>query len=61
MREVNRAREEDDPNRPLYEINAFARDWFREQLTDGNQGAGARKYLEGRGIDAAVAERFGVG
>jgi DNA primase len=61
VREVNKGREEDDPNRPLYEINAFARDWFRERLTDGTQGAAARKYLEGRGIDAAVAERFGVG
>ena len=61
VREVTRARDEDDPNRPLYEINAFAREWFRERLTDAADGAEAREYLDGRGIDAAVAERFGVG
>ena len=59
--EVTRAREEDDPNRPLYEINAFARDWFRGRLEDPKEGAAARSYLEGRGIGAEVAERFGLG
>ncbi len=61
VREVKRSREEDDPNRPLYEINAFAREWFRGCLTDEDTGAVARAYLEGRGIGAEVAERFGLG
>jgi DNA primase len=61
VREVKRSREEEDPNRPLYEINGFARDWFRRQLEDMSVGAVAREYLEGRGIGADVAERYGLG
>ena len=61
VREVRRAREEEDPNRPFYEMNAFARAWFIEQLTEGRTGREARDYLEGRGIGAEVAERFGLG
>ena len=61
VREVKRRQEEEDPNRPLYEINGFARDWFRRQLEDESVGAVAREYLEGRGIDAEVAERYGLG
>ena len=61
VREVTRSQEEEDPNRPLYEINGFARDWFRRQLEDPAVGAVAREYLEGRGIGAEVAERYGLG
>jgi len=61
VREIKRSPEADDPNRPLYAINAFAQDWFRECLTDPDGGAAARTYLEGRGISPEVAERFGVG
>jgi DNA primase len=61
VREVKRSAEADDPNRPLYAINAFAQDWFRECLTDPDGGAAARTYIEGRGISPEVAERFGVG
>ena len=61
VREVKRAREEDDPNRPLHELNAFAQSWFREQLTDETIGAPARAYLERRGIGLDVAERYGLG
>lgn len=61
VHETKRAREEDDPNRPLYEINGFAKEWFRGQLVDPAVGAVARAYLEGRGISAEVAERFGLG
>lgn len=61
VREAKRTREEDDPNRPRYEINAFARDWFSGQLTDPKIGEAARSYLEGRGIAPDVAERFGLG
>ncbi len=61
IREVKRGREEEDPHRPLYEINAFAREWFREQLVDPKVGAVARAYLEGRGVGPETAERFGLG
>jgi len=54
-------RREEDPNQPLYEINLFARDWFRKQLTGTEGGATARAYLEKRGIGAAAIERFGLG
>lgn len=50
----------EDPNAPLYEANAFAADWFRRQLLE-DSGRRAREYLEGRGIDADAAERFGLG
>lgn len=49
-----------DPNSPLHEANAFAAEWFRKQLL-GEDGGRARTYLEGRGIDADAAERFGLG
>ncbi len=61
VREVKRDNPEEDPHRPLYELNAFARDWFGQQLVDENEGRVAREYLEGRGIDADTAERFGLG
>jgi DNA primase len=61
IREVKRGHDpEEDPKRPLYELMAFARTWFREQLL-GDGGAGARAYLEGRGIDAETSERFDLG
>lgn len=61
VRETSRQREEDDPNRPLYELNAFAKDWFRKCLLDPEVGTGAQDYLVGRGIEAEIAERFGLG
>jgi DNA primase len=61
IREVRRTTEEEDPNRPFYELTAFAQSWFREQLLDETEGAKARAYLQGRGISMEVAERFGVG
>lgn len=61
VREVSRQRDEEDPHRPLYELNAFARDWFRERLVDPATGQQAQAYLLGRGIDAETAERFGLG
>jgi len=61
VREVKRGRDEEDPNRPLYEINGFARDWFRRQLEDPTVGEKARAYLDSRGISSEVAERFGLG
>lgn len=61
IREVTRMRDEEDPNRPLYELNAFAKDWFRKCLEDPEAGEVARRYLEGRGIGLETAERFGLG
>ncbi|HUF76869.1 MAG TPA: DNA primase [Longimicrobiales bacterium] len=61
IREVKRGREEEDPHQPLYEINGFAKEWFRTQLLDSKVGARARAYLEGRGVGAETAERFGLG
>jgi len=61
VRETSRQREEEDPNRPLYELNAFAQDWFRKCLLDPEVGASAQTYLTGRGIGAETAERFGLG
>jgi len=61
VREITRQRDEDDPNRELYELNAFARDWFRERLLDAATGRVAQAYLERRGIGAETAERFGLG
>ena len=61
VREVRGMQPEEDPNRTLYEITAFAQSWFREQLLDEQVGAPARRYLEGRGIGLDIAERFGVG
>lgn len=55
-----RAREE-DPNRPLHEVNAFAADWFRRQLWEEEVGREPRAYLERRGVGREAAERFGLG
>jgi DNA primase len=61
VREVRKEREEDDPNRPLFEINAFARDWFKGKLVDPAAGARAMAYLHARGIGPETCERFGLG
>ncbi|MDH5590547.1 MAG: DNA primase [Gemmatimonadota bacterium] len=61
IREVSREREEEDPHRALYELNTFAREFFRKNLTDPETGAVARKYLADRGVTEEVAERFGLG
>ncbi|MYH50735.1 MAG: DNA primase [Gammaproteobacteria bacterium] len=61
VREVKARPEYQDPNRPLYEANAFAREYYREQLADAETGRLARDYLEERGIDAETAEGFGIG
>ncbi|MBI4521224.1 MAG: toprim domain-containing protein, partial [Gemmatimonadetes bacterium] len=51
----------EDPYRVLYEVNAFARDYYTRQLWDDAAGESVRRYLEERGIARAVAERFGLG
>ena len=58
---LGRRRERDDPARPYYEACAYADSFFRERLWEREGGAGARAYLEGRGIGRETAERFGLG
>ena len=61
IREVGRSEHEEDPHRALYELNAFARDYYIAQLRDPGVGKLARDYLAARGVDAETAERFGLG
>lgn len=61
VQEVRGQRPEEDPNRPLYEANAFARDFFITELKHPERGAGARAYLERRGISEAIQKRFDLG
>jgi len=62
IRELRKGeRPEDDPDRPLYELNAFARSFFEERLADPETGRLARDYLESRGVDAETTERFHLG
>ena len=61
IREVRRGREEEDPFRSLYELNAFARDFFRGCLRDPETGRVALDYLTSRGVDPETADRFGLG
>ncbi len=51
----------EEPNRRYHETNAFAADWFRRQLWDGDEAGAARAYLDKRGIGREAAERFGLG
>lgn len=50
-----------DPNEPLYSAVSAAQDWFTRQLLDGDTGASARRYLEGRGIGSDAAGELGLG
>ena len=43
-----------------YEINEAARAYFQRHLAS-TQGAGAREYMEGRGLDRAAADAFQIG
>ncbi|MFV2005884.1 MAG: DNA primase [Longimicrobiales bacterium] len=61
IREVSRGREEEDPYRHLYEVNAFARSFFQDQLWDKTAGREARDYMDARGIGEETAERCGLG
>ncbi len=60
IRETTR-QEGDDPLRPLYEANAFAREFFAKTLHDEVKGRQARDYLQGRGIGQETVDRFGLG
>lgn len=50
-----------DPNAPNYEALTAAAEWFQQQLRDEVVGRDARAYLEGRGLDVAARDRFGLG
>lgn len=45
----------------LVEINELAADYYRNVLRNTGAGAPGREVIEKRGIDTAVAERFGLG
>ena len=45
----------------LYEVIAFASDFFQKNLWQEPMGERARQYLESRGISRETAERFGLG
>lgn len=55
-----RAAEKAERAAGLHDIMQSAADWFIEQL-GGIAGAGARAYLDGRGIAEATRRRFGLG
>lgn len=61
VREVRRGRGRDDPWRAYYEASAHANAFFQERLWEWKGGAGARVYLEGRGIDREAGESFELG
>ncbi len=53
-------RQEDDPNRRLYEAVSFAADFYERMLRE-DAGEAARRYLEKRGVDEAAIARFRLG
>ena len=54
------AKEQAERNATLTDVMAEVSKYYSEQL-NGLGGADARKYLKRRGIDAATAQRFGLG
>src|SRR4051794_4497338 len=55
-----RAQEQAERTASLTDVMAEVAKWYSEQL-NGLAGADARDYLKRRGIDAAIAQRFGLG
>jgi DNA primase len=55
-----RSKEQAERTATLTDVMAEVAKWYAEQL-NGLAGADARDYLKGRGIDTAVAQRFGLG
>jgi len=45
----------------IEQINQAAAKWFRDNLLDQQRGTEGRSYLEGRGIQPATTEQFGIG
>jgi len=55
-----KAKERADRAASLTDVMASVQAWYAEQLI-GPEGAAARDYLKGRGIDRAAIARFGIG
>ena len=55
-----RAKEQFERTATLTDVMATVEKWYIDQL-NAPSGSGARDYLKQRGIDAATAQRFGVG
>src|SRR6476646_2997664 len=55
-----RAKEQAERTASLTDVMAEVAKWYSEQL-NGIEGANAREYLKRRGIDGAIAQRFGLG
>jgi DNA primase len=51
----------EDPWAHLWEVTAFAEEWFLAMLAEDSIGLRAREYLTGRGIEPEVAEELGIG
>ena len=56
----DREERREDPHAPLRGVLAFAAEWFQGRLREP-AGAGARDYLQGRGLSLEEALDFGVG
>lgn len=56
----DREERREDPYAPLRGVLAFAAEWFRDRLREP-AGAGARDYLQGRGLSLEEALDFGLG
>ena len=56
--ERRRDRGESDP---LHQINEAAKDYFCRQMESTKAGAGAKKYLQGRGISPETTDKFQLG
>ena len=50
-----------DPREPLFSAVAVAQDWFARQLREHPEAEIARGYLQGRHVDVAGADLFGLG
>ncbi|MCP9446000.1 MAG: DNA primase [Nitrospira sp.] len=50
-----------EQTRRIERLNQAAAAWFRHNLRDAKLGAAGRAYLENRGIQSSVIDRFGIG
>ena len=59
--ETPEAQARDDRRATLQDVLQAAAEWFAGRLADRRVGSVAWEYLEGRGLDKAAIERFGIG
>lgn len=50
-----------DPREPLYTAVSLAQDWFARQLSELPEADGARRYLQGRGLEMETVQPLGLG